>query len=159
MLESLGEADADVIMTKQTIFLYMSASVSLFILAWMIRYDMLGLQPVYVDIRENDADSSNPVDTVAKATAANDTRKIILAWNSFYKSKTFGAKGGFGTAPFRDCPVSNCFFTNNKDRLSKASTCDSCEAYRKRVIPNNCMCSSSESRQGIPTGECSLSGT
>ncbi len=50
----------------------------------------------------------------------NTGPKIILAWNSFYKSKTFGLRG-FGQAPFEKCPVSNCEFTNNKIYFPNAS--------------------------------------
>ncbi len=43
----------------------------------------------------------------------NPVPKIILAWNSFYKSRDY-RMGGFGRAPFAQCPVNNCEFTNNK---------------------------------------------
>ncbi len=56
---------------------------------------------------------------VTMAVGYNTGPKIILAWNSFYKSRDYGQ--GFGQAPFEKCPVSNCDFTNNKTYFPNAS--------------------------------------
>ena len=55
------------------------------------------------------------------STRPPDQAKIILAWNSFFNKKDFGA-GGFGKEPFLKCPVSDCFLTDNKTYLSQATS-------------------------------------
>ncbi len=45
--------------------------------------------------------------------------KLVLAWNSIYK-KSLGV-GKYGGETFTSCPLTNCFFTNNKTKLKEAS--------------------------------------
>ena len=66
----------------------------------------------------------------------NPAPKIILAWNTFFKSKHFGL-GEFGQAPFMKCAVSNCEFTNNKAYFPNASAVVFHSIYMKRTPPRS----------------------
>ena len=55
-----------------------------------------------------------------RVNSGENNRKIILAWNSFYKAPYFGA-GGSGTRPFANCSVGNCLLTNDRRNVSEAS--------------------------------------
>ena len=54
------------------------------------------------------------------STSPPEPVKVILAWNSYFERRDFGA-GGFGKTPFVTCPVSNCFLTDNHTYLPESS--------------------------------------
>ncbi len=83
----------------------------------------------------------------------NTGLKIILAWNSFYKAKAYGA-GGFGEALFEKCPVSNNLFTDNKGYFPTSSgVVFHSKATPRRKHPGQLYVFFWESPQGIPTLE------